>query len=336
VDYGVLREIADHAASHHGIDQAYAYPGVELLAKESRWSKSTVLDAIRNLEDTGYLLVRRPSDRGTGRGTGRHSEYVVLMGRHPRTVAEKLGWTVPERSATHTGNTSSGEDARSGDERDDDAKDGAPTSYGAPGRAQTAPSVTCGQQPTTPVYGLFRAPDERSATHTGSTSIGVRSVVERSSNGVSHGTETEPELEPSPLVVDLAHGTDRDRARGAVRHADDLVDVLTDVRRHVASLVPGTDDVRWDLTARQLRELLVHSLAWPSRDAVAVAWSTTAAAAVIEYQVPRSARAWVAPWLMTDPPAVLPGEAMCDEHALGALLVPTRVCAMCRVAVLTS
>jgi hypothetical protein len=329
-DYGVLREIADHAGSHHGVDQAYAYPGTELLARESRWSKTTVLEAIRSLEDTGFLLVRRPSDRGTGRGTGRHSEYVVLMGRDAHEVAERLGWPLHERSATHTDRGVGAHRGASAPNVDDDAMDGVEAASDACDDAQAAPPATCGQPATAPVDVPFRGPDERSATRTVSTSNGVRSVFERSSNGAAHGTELELEQEQ---LLDLAHGTHRGRARGTVKDVDELLD---DVRRRLASLAPAAVGVRWDVTAGQRQELAVHAMAWPTLADAAADWAITAATSIVDRGRPFSARAWVGPWLYVDPPAAVAGDTMCDEHALGDLAVPVRICAPCRLSLAVS
>jgi hypothetical protein len=70
--------------------------------------------------------------------------------------------------------------------------------------------------------------------------------------------------------------------------------------------------------------------AWREPAAGVEALVDVAAASIERYGAPRSVRAWLGPWLELTPPAIDLDEAVCDQHPLGDLRVPRRVCAMCR------
>lgn len=68
-----------------------SHPSQRRIAEKSRVPQSTVRECIRRLEGAGELLVKRPPKPAPGRV----SRYVVVMGRDPHELAQRLRWPEP-------------------------------------------------------------------------------------------------------------------------------------------------------------------------------------------------------------------------------------------------
>lgn len=309
-----LADVADD----DGYSRGDEFASLNQLVQRMGTRKERIQKAITNLEEIGELLVYRPDDRDRGR----HNEYVVLRGRDPLTVARARGWpiSVAERSGRRTATKIDAPGSAPTDRRDGGAMDGPSTPQQAHRGAQAAPPATCGPPATGPVDDES-APSDQSVRHADHPD--ARSVRDRSAIGPPGGSLSMYSSSPKDLTGTACSEPDRGRARDAVRPVDDPVEELLD---RVARLAPG---VRLNLTARQRAELTVHLAAWREAAAGVDALVDVAEASIGRYGPPRTVQAWLGPWLGLTPPAIDLDEAVCDEHPLGELRVPRRVCAMC-------
>jgi hypothetical protein len=314
-DYSVLDYIARHASDHKGVDVAYCFPGINTLAQKSRWERKTVMDAITRLEQQGWLLVQRPSDRGSGR----HSEYVILMGREPQVVADKLGWACRYRSVPGTCLKQTPPDGAGATEPDTVEVHRDPDGNDAHRGAQAAPPADPDHEATAPVDNDSAPSDDRSVSGTDPPRTGPGPVLDRSAQD---GPEVE-NLRTTPTGV--CSRTSPSRARGSA--AVDI-ELFEELQTALAPLAPTT---RWDLTDRDLSMLRAHISTWPDASSAIADFVQAATSAIDELGPPNSARGWRARWLGLTPPGALDGETLCTAHQLtGYPAVPTRACAECR------
>lgn len=302
------------------------------LQDKCRFGSRQTIVAARDWLVAGHqLLMQTPAERGWGR----HNEYVIVMGRDVDDLARSLGWAPRRhrRDGFDPQTVPNGEGAQSpsprstvGDtiprtDEDRDAHRGAQAA--APARPVDVATEPVDKASTATPQPVRLADRTKRAT-------GPGPVQDRSD---SPDATQETQAPQTIDLTDLAHERHPDRARSAVVETGELLD---DVRRQLAALAPETVGVRWDITARQVQELAVHALAWPTPAAAADDWTIAAATTVADRGKPFSARAWVVPWLYATPPARGVDEALCTEHALGELAVPSRICAPCRTAAVVS
>lgn len=300
VAHNILYRMADQA-DDDGDLTGDGFGSINNLSRRTRYDRKTVMHAIAELEQLGELLIRRPADRGYGR----HNDYVVLMGRDPRTVADARGWSRPaDRSPSGTYPASTPSAGHGPAEPTDPAADPVPAARPRLRLAEPVPSGT-------PTPGVEEPVDSRPAGVHDRSLSGTYPPSDRSWTGPgpvpSDGPFPSSQIPKSRLPAA--------RATRPVDKLDQVEQTLTD--RGVA--------VVWDLGTEQRSELVAHLERWPAAAGV-TALVAHAEASIRAHGLPRSARAWVGGWLGLRPPSPRSAATECATHR-GQ---PADNCACCR------
>jgi hypothetical protein len=324
VDLGVAAAMADEA-NDDGYVSGQDYGSVVHLAQKTRSHRTTVLRVIADLEELGELLVRRPRDRlgQKNRRPGRHNEYLFVMGRDAAALAEAHGWPKPlpprERSVRPTYPNDATPEATPSSSGTDQAMDRRADHSVYERESQAAAPANLQEPPSAAVDARAARFSEGSAAPTYPLSVtGRRPVADRS--------EIERDSEHFPCTPEPKKPAGRARE---ARFVDD--DPLAEL---AGALSAAGFTVPWDLTLEQACTVLEHLERWPSYAAGVDAFIALVTAQVQARGLPRSAKAWVKPWLEVPAPRprsvqLPPGPCPRPEHS-GEPVGADGTCQLCK------